>query len=105
MASRDNNILCLLLHSPSGLYRAGIITGEHYHSSHYQHLCEQNEEELREAHWMVWYNSLMRVNARDLFPWAQYCRNKCPVTILWYKNLFHLLHLVCAARGTTEVLG
>jgi hypothetical protein len=109
MASRDNNILCLLLYSPSGLYQAGIITSEHYYSSHYQHLCKQNEKKLREAHWTVWYNSLMGiqmgVNARDLLPWAQYCRNKCPVTILWHRYLFHLLHLVCVVRGTTEALG
>ena len=46
MAGRDNNILFLLLYSPSGLYQAGLITGEHYYSSHYQNLCKQNEEEL-----------------------------------------------------------
>jgi hypothetical protein len=104
-AGRDNNILCLLMYSLSGLYQAVLISSEHYYISHYQHLCRQNEEELQEALWTVRYKSLMGVNARDLFPWAQYCRNKCPVTVLWHKSLFHLLYLDCAARGTTEALG
>jgi hypothetical protein len=62
MAGRDNNnILLLLLYSPtvpSGLYKAALITSEHYYSSHYQHLCKHNEQEYKEAHWMVQYNSL-----------------------------------------------
>jgi len=33
MAGRDNNILCLLLYSPSGLYQAGLVTSKHYYSS------------------------------------------------------------------------